>query len=178
MKNWVIIVVCILLLLGIHSCNKKKEAGPAKVNKIAEKQLNITGLQGLKYSIKDLPDSIIPYLKTKSDYKDYYNQNKKFVIYFTVDGCPYNKAFVNSLEPFKTNSEYSAVYNFYAQNGNRSVSFDNMEDFQADEDFHKACSSFCIVNPVKKQVFAINDGAAYKDLSANMGKILDKLKNW
>lgn len=180
LKNFLIIVVCIILLVaGTKSCNSKKSA-PAdsgvKQEQAADDNITLTGLDGINYSIKDINPSTITYLQTKSEYKDLYTEGKKFAVYYVGADCPYAQAFIDNVDPLKTNPEYTDKYNFYAEEAAGMKTFSSIEDQQADMDFSNNCHEFCIVNPAKGKMFAI-DGIGY-DEAQKLGSIFEQLKDW
>lgn len=187
MKNIIVIVVCIMLFYILHSFNNPHiPKNDIKKNKQVEYQVNLTGMEGINYSFVDIPEGVIDYLKNKSNfYKDLYKQNKKFAIYFVGMGCPYGQTFSEIVEKIKNDEELRDKYNFYAldissSSGELSPVKDPKEAqllAQASMDFYnKICHEFCIVNPVKKQVFGI-EGVGYKE-AEKLPYIFAKLKNW
>lgn len=176
MKNLIFFILCLALFIFMCVYDDNKTIEAEKQNKSAQTQVNFANLEGIDYSIKDLSDSEVEYLKQSSPYKDLYG-DKKLVIYFVGANCPYAKEFTEAIEPLTGRSEYSSKYNFYPDDEAEGfVRYNTMEEAQAAVDFSNACQSFCVVNPDKKQIFAI-DGVEDKE-AQKIGLILDELKEW
>lgn len=174
MKKTIMSMLCLVLVAaGLYGCGTQKAAQP--VQQPQEEKIQLTGLDGINYAIKTLPDNVVQYLKTKSEYKDLYT-DKKFVIYFVGADCPYAQAFIDAIDPVSSNSEFSSKYNFYPQEASGSKTFDNMDDANADIEFSNTCHEFCIVNPSKNEIFAI-DGVGYEE-AEKVGSIIEQLKDW
>lgn len=161
---------------------KAKDVGNAKIE--SNTSLNVAknkaypklhGLGGINYSFTTLKPDTIEYLKTKSEYKDYFN-GKKVVIYFTGADCPYSEMFNTALDPIKNNQEYVSKYSFYARSAFGSKTFETMKDANLDMDFENTCHEFCIVNTKYGQVFSI-DGLGTNEAS-NISTIIEQLKDW
>ncbi len=173
----ILTIICVLLLImGFKSCNKTQPTKPTQstVEKTSE-TIQLTGLDGINYAIKNLPDNVTQYLKTTSEYKDLYS-NKKLAIYYVGADCPYAQAFIDAIDPLREDSSYSEKYNFYPQAASGSKTFSTMEEAQADVDFSNICQEFCIIHPIKNQVFTIN-GIGY-DEATKLGSIFEQLKDW
>ncbi len=181
MKNSMLAAVCILILgLGISGCGQKPKqqttVPAAKEQAEAQKPaIKLTGLGGIKYSVKNIPENTVNYVKTKSEYKELYT-DKKFAIYYVGADCPYAQTFIDTVEPLKNSTEYSDKYNFYPQQAAGLKEFSSLEEAQADVDFSNMCNEFCIVNPAKNQIFSI-DGIGSEE-AAKLGSIFEQLKDW
>lgn len=176
------IIILLVIGMGISSCNNKKAQQAAQpeieTSQVAAPDFNIpqlTGMDGIDYSIKKLKDSTVTYLKTKSEYKDLYN-DKKFVIYYVGADCPYAQDFINAIDPLSSDSTYTEKYNFYPQGASGMKKFDSMDDAQADLDFSNICQEFCVVNPPTNQIFSIN-GIGSKE-AEKIPDILKQLLDW
>ena len=161
------------LLCGCGS-NDQKTTGTT-VPAVELKTVELTGLDGINYSFTKIPDSVVTYLKDKSNYKDLYT-DKKFVIYYVGADCPYAQSFIETFEPLKANESYMDTYNFYAEEASGSKTFSNMEDAQADISFSNMCHEFCVVNPKINEIFSI-DGIGDAEI-AKIESIIEQLKAW
>lgn len=135
----------------------------------------LEGISGVNYSFKTLKSDTLTYLKTKSEYKDYFT-GKKLVIYFTGADCPYSEMFESAFEPIRNNQEYTSQYNFYGRNASGYKSYESMEDANADMDFENSCHEFCILNTKNGQIFAI-DGIGDSE-AKNINSIIEQLQDW
>lgn len=182
MQKLLIALICILIIIfGITSCtnnkikpNKKTPLQQTNIQK-NKKTIQLTGVEGIKYSIKQLPETTVTYLKTKSEFKELYT-DKKFAIYYVGADCPYAQLFINTINPLKEDPSYSEKYNFYPQSVLGMEQFKTMEDAQASIDFSNTCQEFCIVNPATNEIFTI-DGIGEKE-AAKLPNIMEQLKNW
>jgi len=124
-----------------------------------------------------IPSGVVEYLKKAPKYANYYGANKKFAIYYTGANCPYGAAFSDSVKNIASDPSYQQSYYFLpidiSQMGGR---FANREEAQNDIDFNKLCHEFCIVNPVKNELFFI-DGVGEEE-AAKVPTIFSDLKNW
>lgn len=180
LKNVTIAIICfVILVIGVQCCTMKKPQSSntptSKQEQTSIQQIKLTGLDGINYPIKGLPESTVTYLKTKSQFKDLYT-DKKFAIYYVGADCPYAQAFINAIDPLKSSTEYTDKYNFFPKEASGIKQFDSMEDAQADVNFSNTCREFCIVNPAKNQIFAI-DGIGNEE-AAQLGSIFEQLKDW
>lgn len=178
MKKTIIAIACTCLIsIGLYGCGQKAQT-PTQTNSAspsASANPQLTGLDGINYSYKKLPDATVNYLKTKSDYKDLYT-DKKFAIYYVGADCPYAQAFIDNIEPLKDNSEIAEKYNFYPEEATGMKTYDSQEDAKAAIDFSNKCQEFCIVNPNTNEIFTI-DGIGNKE-AAKLSSIFEQLKNW
>ena len=198
-RNWVgiSIVASIILNFGLYIVlaavgistilkpeNRQKLEKIAQERKSQSQSQNSTssseypelyGLKGMNYSFSTLKPETLEYLKTNSEYKDYFD-GKKLVIYFTGANCPYAQVFETALSTVKNNSTYSSEFNFYAQNASGMKTFSSQADAQADIDFSNSCHEFCIVNTKNGQMFAI-DGVGEEE-AAQVGFVIIQLKDW
>lgn len=183
MQYFVAVLILIFAIgLGVSSCNDKKAQENAKpeieTSKVSTMNTlpELTGMDGINYFVKNLPDDIVIYLQTKSQYKNLYSPDKKLVIYYVGADCPYAKAFTDAIDPLTSNSKYTIKYNFYPQNASGIEKYDTIEEAQTATNFSNTCQEFCIVNPSKNQIFAIN-GIGVKE-AAKIPEILDQLSDW
>lgn len=135
----------------------------------------LQGIKDVNYSFKSLKSDTLSYLKTKSEYKDYFT-GKKLVIYFTGADCPYAEMFNTALGPLKSDSKYTSQYTFYPKNASGYQSYDSMEDAKSSVDFENTCHEFCIVNTKKGQIFSI-DGIGENEAD-QLSSIIDQLQDW
>ncbi len=182
MQKLIITLICTLIvIIGITSCtnNKTNSAKNTQTQQTTtqkkKKQIQLTGMEGIKYSIKQLPDNTVTYLKTKSEFKEFYT-DKKFAVYYVGADCPYAQIFIDTITPLKDNPSYSEKYNFYPQSVLGMKQFDTMEDAQASVDFSNTCQEFCIVNPATNEIFTI-DGIGETE-AAQLPSIMEQLKDW
>ena len=141
-----------------------------------------------------IPPQIVDYLKNSQQWSNYYNSNKKFAIYYTGISCPYGESFATAMGAIASNPSIQQYYYFYpkvAENGikisTQSASGAAKEEALAKlktwEDeasnssaFDNLCHEFCIVNPVKGELFFL-DGVGEED-AVKMPKLFEDLKNW
>jgi len=139
--------------------------------------LNATTPQAYAKNTKKLAPELVDYLKKSNKYGTYYNQNKKFAIYFTGMNCPYGEAFANAMSAIVNDPSYKDSYNFYAMDANQtSAQFNSNEEAKNDVDFSNLCNAFCIVNPSKNELYYL-DGVGEED-AANIKTTFDNLKAW
>lgn len=147
-----------------------------------------TGLDGVSTDTVVIPTQVVEYLKTSEKYANYYGANKKFAIYFTGANCPYAQAFQSAMEPIVNDVSYQQYYNFLARDANQtsevftvsgtSPGEPNQAAIQANNEinFRNLCHEFCIVNPVKNEIFYIK-GVGEKE-AAKIATVFFNLKNW
>lgn len=124
-----------------------------------------------------IPENIVAYLQKSETYSGYYNQNKKFVIYYTGANCPYLQSFLTSLNAITNDAQYQQYYNFMPVDANRMAVFNSKEDARNDTYFNmKLCHEFCIVNPAKKEIFFF-DGIGEEEATM-LPSVFNDLKNW
>ena len=167
--------VLLLCLVSLVLCGCGAKNPVPNKSKTEQTKMTLTGMYGVNYYFKPIPENVVTYLKTGSEYKDLYT-DKKFTIYYVGADCPYAQAFIDAIDPIKNDAEYSSAYNFYAQEAAGFKQFATMEDAQNDVSFSNLCHEFCVVNPVKDEIFAI-DGIGYEEAS-KIADILEQLKDW
>lgn len=176
------IIAIIILAMGISSCNGNKQktntnnlpnTQTAQTSKTATVP-KLTGLDNIDYSIKTLPDDIVTYLKTQSDYKEHYS--KKLAIYYIGADCPYAQAFITTIEPLKNDPTYSEQFNFYPEQASGMKTYSTMEEAQTAINFSNTCQEFCIINTETNQIFTIN-GIGDSE-AAKLPEIFEQLKDW
>ena len=106
LKCLILLIVIIVSVLNINSKNDRLLSSPKSFVSIS--------LSDINHSIKPLPNEVIDFLKTSSDYKDIY-KDKKVVIYFTGADCPYGKVFEKSINEFRKNSASNVYFNFHTE---------------------------------------------------------------
>lgn len=178
--NFILGFICTIVgvFLATNSKDKVHKKSQTTQSQTIEQSLEYPTIQlskNINYSFKTLKPETLEYLKSKSDYKNYFD-GKKLVIYFTGANCPYGKTFNDTLESIKNNDSLSSEFNFYAAEASGMKMFNSQEDANADIDFSNTCQEFCIVNTKKGQIFAI-DGVGETEASM-VDSILIQLKNW
>ncbi len=177
MKGLPIVFICVCLLVFLAINNVQKNYKFEKNRKKIEKQMNLSGFENFKYNVVPLSQEAQLFLKSKDPYKNYFLANKKFVVYVEIKGCPYNGAFVASLNKYKNNVEYSSKYNFLSLPSTGFMRFASKAEYKGYKDFYDVCSGYCIVNPIKKQIFSIQE-KEYDVLIKYMDRMFSQLQNW
>lgn len=175
-KGWPLIALCIALFFVLNSFVSPKLSQQLPTGNVASAPV-LTGMEGITYGFKAIPERISNYLKTSTQYSTYYNANKKFGIYFTGADCPHLQAFDSAMNSIINDSNYQQYYNFRDINVNQGIqTFTSKEEAQNDVDFNDMCQAFCIVNPNKNEIFYI-DGVGEAE-AAKLPYIFDNLKTW
>lgn len=168
MKKFILFCfACLMLLTACNSNNNK--------NTDTNKYPNLTGLDGISYSFTTISPDVVEYLKTSEDYSKFYTKDKKFVIYF-IANCPYAQMMINAMIPLRNDADMRSKYGFYPQDAMMYKIFKSVNEQQAYLSFSKSCKEFCIVNPLKNQIFAI-DGIG-KNEADKVSSIMEQLKEW
>lgn len=143
-----------------------------------------------------MPADTVTFLKTKSELKDLYNQNKKIVVYLTGLDCPYNQMFQNAVEEEHNKISNSNFYNFYPLKSTsvsimKQESIDSIRqagytppegvlneiDGASKINFIHTCSQFCVIKPDTDLVLAFYSGVG-RDESPLLSSLLQQLRNW
>lgn len=173
MSNFVKFILCVVAIILIlkfipHNENKNSPVATSSSSTIAP--------QAYVSSIAKIPADIVEYVKRSTMYGNYYNANKKFVIYMTGSNFPQAQAFISALTPIINDSSYQQYYNFVPLDINSKQTFSNIEDSQKYIDFESLCHEFCIVNPVSNELFYF-DGIGEAE-AAKLPTVFADLKNW
>ena len=139
-------------------------------------QPKLKNIDEVKIHYIKLSDKTVDYLKNRSEYKELYNQDKKFVVYAHCDYCPYIKRIENAVNEYSKQNKYKGHYNFYLQNTPGYMTFESSDDMNAFTAFFNACSTFCIVNTKTNELFTVSGSRV--SLAQNMYYILDELRYW
>ena len=183
LKAFIIFIVsCWLLYLALQTTNPNLQINFRKITNAQtsishnKSSLKLNNMGSIKYSITPISDDMADYLKNRSEYSKYLGG--KLVIYFTGANCPYARAFQSALENIKRNTTYASEYTFYGIDINYSntKTFYSNKDAQAYEDFSNACHEFCIINPYKNQIFAIQ--GVGEEEAQKLGYIFQQMENW
>jgi len=177
MRNSIIVLlICVILaIIGIKNENKNKIS---KTNKpISKETIKLKNLDGLGFSFKNIPNSIDNYLKEESEIKEFYNTDKKIVLYFRSEwpGFILPEVELNeAVKPYISSNIYKKSYNFYnfpvrQKRGTREI-------IEASNEFINSCNIFCIVNPKTKQLFSA-DVITAKQIE-KIGSVIEQLKDW
>lgn len=177
MRNILIVlfISVILAILGNNNANKNKFTKISKPT--STKNITISGLDGLGFSFKNIPNAVDNYLKNYSEIKDYYNADKKIVIYFRSEWPGLKlpeKELEEAVRPYMTSNEYTESYNFY--NFPIKKSREKREIMEAQIQFINTCNIFCIINPKTKQLFSA-DSITIRQI-VKIGSIIKQLKDW
>lgn len=167
LKCLILLIVIIVSVLNINSKNDRLLSSPKSFVSIS--------LSDINHSIKPLPNEVIDFLKTSSDYKDIY-KDKKVVIYFTGADCPYGKVFEKSINEFRKNSASNVYFKFHTESASGIRWYKSNQEANAALQFSNLCHEFCVVNPVKNEIFSI-EGVGTEE-AQKIGAILEQLKNW
>ena len=167
-KCLIVLIIITVIVLNINSTKSNKLKSPSK-------NLASISLDNINHSIKPLPDEVVSFLKTSSDYKDIYN-DKKVVIYFTGADCPYGNVFEKSIKEYRKNASSNEYYEFQAKSASGIHWYKSNQEAQVALQFSNLCHEFCVVNPIKKEIFSI-DGVGTEE-AQKIGTILEQLKNW
>lgn len=175
-KGWPLIALCIVLFFVLNSFINPKSSQPLSAGNVASAPV-LTGMEGINYGFKTIPEKVNNYLKISTQYSTYYNSDKKFGIYFIGANCPHAQAFDNAMNPIVNDPNYQQYYNFMAIDINQGIqTFTSKEEAQNYIDFNDLCKEFCIVNPNKKEIFYI-DGVGEAE-ATKLPYIFDSLKTW
>lgn len=124
----------------------------------------------------EIPAGIAHYLENSLFYGNYYNENKKFVVYYTGSKTPYPTSFAPAFEEITKKPIYSSEYAFLPQEFGKKIEFSDEKEAKRDAEFREICRQFCIVNPVTNELFYI-DGIGDDDVR-EIGNIFDGLQGW
>lgn len=182
-KEIIVIIICALFLFIGGIVKRSKEPKKAKANVKMEKVLKKDSLKGVDYNVYDLSDETIEYMKTKSEYSEDYNQNKKFIVYPGDFGdCPYGPNFTKGIEKTRDLPGNAEHYNYHQRRYSGVGSIGSINTYEEldyalrtgvtplpsnilfltvdhknlEEAFRTACPMVCIVNPSKKMFLSLN----------------------
>lgn len=141
-----------------------------------DKHSDLIKLHNVDYSFRKLPNNVIQYLQSNSEYKDLYNTNKRIVIYFTGANCPYVQGFDDKINYLQQKTEYNEKYSFIGINASETKYYKTKQDAKNDIELYKMCKEFCIINPQKQEIFSIN-GIGTNETS-QLESVFYQLKNW
>ena len=119
-----------------------------------------------------LPEETVRYLQNSLLYGNYYNENQKFVVYFT--DISYPSSFLPALNNLSQNTPYREEYAFIPR-GKNTTGLAAAET-SADQTFVGLCRQFCVINPQRNEIFYI-DGIGTED-AREIGNIFDGLEDW
>lgn len=220
-KNWGIIfligvIICFFFITGmfwvvgssqkVHksgtskSYSAKTKVGSYTVNGTRvtseETALNTGSLAGQDFVVVELPAETVNFLKTKSEIKDLYNQDKKIVVYLAGLDCPYGQMFQSAVEEEQNKLSNNDYYNFYPLTSTevaimkqedideiKNAGYEPPEgvlneiDGNAKIDFNHTCSLFCIIKPDKNLVLSFSSGVG-RDEAPLLSSWLEQLKSW
>lgn len=121
-----------------------------------------------------LPPSVVAYLQNSLLYGNFYNENQKFVVYFTDMQPFYPSSFLPAVEQIEQNPVFAKEYAFLPRR--TEVSLPETEETAADRGFADLCGQFCIINPARGEIFYIT-GIGEED-SRELRHIFDALEQW
>ncbi len=173
MKNILIFILLLGLLYGLSTLNKGRSPIEIISGNKTEK-ITLSGLEGINYSIVDIPGEVMVYLETDK-YKNV-PSNKKIVRYFAGTGCPYGDTFAKAIQPLANSLEYTSKYYFNREKVISYKKFKDRKSAQIAMDFERLCKEFCIINPEKSQIFRIS-GVGFEE-AVKLPVIVEQLKNW
>lgn len=169
----------LLIIVGLVLWVAKLFTGDATHTKVSTTSLSSVGTNAKSYApnIAAIPPEVAEYVKTATKYNGLYNENKKFAVYFTGMDCPYGQSFANSINEIANNPTYQQYYNFLPLQAVRMESFTSREDADNNSAFYNLCHEFCIVNPIKNELYAIEGGVGEEE-AAKVQTTFEDLKNW
>lgn len=121
-----------------------------------------------------LPPPVVAYLQNSLLYGNFYNENQKFVVYFTDMQPVYPSSFLPAVEQIEQNPVFAKEYAFLPRR--TEVSLPETGETAADRGFTDLCGQFCIINPARGEIFYIT-GIGEKD-SRELRHIFDALEQW
>ncbi len=121
-----------------------------------------------------LPPPVIAYLQNSLLYGNFYNENQKFVVYFTDMQPVYPSSFLPAVEQIEQNPVFAKEYAFLPRR--TEVSLPETGETAADRGFTDLCGQFCIINPARGEIFYIT-GIGEED-SRELRHIFDALEQW
>ena len=107
-------------------------------------------------------------------YGNFYNENQKFVVYFTDMQPVYPSSFLPAVEQIEQNPVFAKEYAFLPRR--TEVSLPETGETAADRGFTDLCGQFCIINPARGEIFYIT-GIGEED-SRELRHIFDALEQW
>ena len=121
-----------------------------------------------------LPPPLVAYLQNSLLYGNFYNENQKFVVYFTDMQPVYPSSFLPAVEQIEQNPVFAKEYAFLPRR--TEVSVPETGETAADRGFTDLCGQFCIINPARGEIFYIT-GIGEED-SRELRHIFDALEQW
>lgn len=121
-----------------------------------------------------LPPPVVAYLQNSLLYGNFYNENQKFVVYFTDMQPVYPSSFLPAVEQIEQNPVFAKEYVFLPRR--TEVSLPETGETAADRGFTDLCGQFCIINPARGEIFYIT-GIGEED-SRELRHIFDALEQW
>lgn len=121
-----------------------------------------------------LPPPVVAYLQNSLLYGNFYNENQKFVVYFTDAQPTYPASFLPAVEQIEQTPVFAKEYAFLPRR--TKVSLPETEETAADRGFSDLCGQFCIINPARGEIFYIT-GISEGD-SLELRHIFDALEQW
>lgn len=121
-----------------------------------------------------LPPLVVAYLQNSLLYGNFYNENQKFVVYFTDMQPVYPSSFLPAVEQIEQNPVFAKEYAFLPRR--TEVSLPETGETAADRGFTDLCGQFCIINPARGEIFYIT-GIGEED-SRELRHIFDALEQW
>ena len=121
-----------------------------------------------------LPPPVVAYLQNSLLYGNFYNENQKFVVYFTDMQPVYPSSFLPAVEQIEQNPVFAKEYAFLPRR--TEVSLPETGETAADRGFTDLCGQFCIINPARGEIFYIT-GIGEED-SRELRHIFDALEQW
>lgn len=123
----------------------------------------------------ELPSSIISYLQNSLLYGNAFNENQKFVVYFSpTDSDYYPEIFLRTLHFIEEDKNFSQEYTFLPRT--RYISLETTRELEEDKNFIQLCKQFCIINPKTNELFYIN-GISEQD-ARELPNIFEALRHW
>ena len=121
-----------------------------------------------------LTPPVVAYLQNSLLYGNFYNENQKFVVYFTDMQPVYPSSFLPAVEQIEQNPVFAKEYAFLPRR--TEVSLPETGETAADRGFADLCGQFCIINPARGEIFYIT-GIGEED-SRELRHIFDALEQW
>lgn len=121
-----------------------------------------------------LPPPVVAYLQNSLLYGNFYNENQKFVVYFTDARPAYPASFLPAVEQIEQTPVFAEEYAFLPRR--TEVSLPETEETAADRGFVKLCGQFCIINPARGEIFYIT-GIGEED-ARELKPVFNALERW
>jgi len=123
----------------------------------------------------ELPDNVVRYLKNSLIYGNYYNESRRFVIYYDSEN-KHIPAFKEAINKIINNPVYREEYSFIVAEAVKDAPLSTDEEKMDNAEFYMLCSDFCVINPFRNEIFYISNVG--EDDTKEFSHIFDSLESW